>query len=220
MTSASRRQLFVTVAPALAVFVAIASCGALAHSDVEALMRDPMATAGLAPLTGLVSNLGVLAWCSAAATTLFGGWFLHRSRPGEHARFLLSLGVLTSYLGVDDFFQLHEELLRRYFGVSEKILYVALALIVLGYLVYFRQLMSTTSYPVLVASLVCLSVSVSIDAVFEPFLRGLGPGRILLEDGSKWLGIVAWSSYAVRTAFDFLVAETLGKGPRPVGGLA
>lgn len=77
------------------------------HLNVKDLFVDPIAKAGLSPHVGVFSNLGVLAFWSAA-TMAVGTSLLMQA--GEGRQFLLSLGCLIAILALDDLFHIHEEL--------------------------------------------------------------------------------------------------------------
>ncbi|WP_351077831.1 hypothetical protein, partial [Shewanella sp. CAL98-MNA-CIBAN-0140] len=62
--------------------------------------------------------------------------------------------------------------------------------------------------------LVFLGFSVVIDAILPPELwRLLGHWEYFIEDGAKWLGIVAWCSYFVNTSHQFLESEFSSTDP-------
>jgi hypothetical protein len=207
-----RRQLLTTFVPAGLLLAGLAVLGLGYGKDIGQLMREPTATAGLHPLTGLVSNLGVLLWAAAAAISFFSGSIVRGADRDSAAGFMFSSGCLSAYLCLDDFFQIHEDLVGRYFGIRERYVYVVLAIAVLAYLLRYRRLILRTNYSVLMISFMFLGASVVIDDFFEPWMQGLGQGRILIEDGAKWLGIAAWCSYHVRTACGLVADGVLPTG--------
>jgi hypothetical protein len=205
MSRISSRQLFVTFVPACLLLIALGVLGLGMGKNIGQFLREPMATAGLHPLAGVFSNLGVLMWAASASICLFAGFTIRDSGQGEIAGFLRSSGYLSAYLCCDDFFQVHEALIPTYLGIDEMYVYAAIATLVSMYLVFFGRLILSTSYLILIIAIAFLSTSVAIDAVFEPMLHGLGQGRIYIEDGTKFLGITAWCSYYVGTAHEFLI---------------
>ncbi len=82
---------------------------------------DPTATLGGHPLTGMQSNLGVLAWSATGAICLFAHTFL---RARQASSFFLWSGVITIALALDDFFHLHEFFAPRYLRIKEDIVYI------------------------------------------------------------------------------------------------
>ncbi len=202
-----RRQLLATFVPAGLLLFGLAILSLGYGKDIGLLLREPSATAGLHPLTGLVSNLGVLLWAASASVCFFAGSLVRRADQATAAGFMFFSGCLSAYLCLDDFFQIHEDLANRYFGIRERYVYLVLGMAVFVYLFRYRHLILRTHYSVLIISFMCLGASVVIDDIFEPFMQGLGQGRILIEDGTKWLGIAAWCSYQVRTAYGLVAGE-------------
>jgi hypothetical protein len=190
----------------LPLVIALAVLGLGFGKNIGLLLREPAATANLHPLTGLVSNLGVLLWCTTSSICVFAGLLVRRHGDlSGTANLLLSAGCLSGYLMLDDAFQIHEDLAARYFGIGEMYVYAALGLAAFWYLIRYRKLIVRTDIRLLALAIAFFSVSVAIDALFEPWLHGFGQGRILLEDGTKWIGICAWCGYHVQVAFESLL---------------
>ena len=75
--------------------------------------RDPAAVAKYHPAIGIVSNIGILYWCATASICFFCFAVLRNlEKQREFQRFILSSGLITSLLLVDDFFLLHENYLQ------------------------------------------------------------------------------------------------------------
>lgn len=193
-------QLLITFVPSLSMLAAMAVAGVLFQVDMDVMTRDVTATANVHPLTGILSNLGILLWCAAASICAFAAVTLRNVEPGEPFRFLLCSALLSGYLLLDDFFLFHDELAPRYLGVDEKLVYAALGIAVCAYLVAFRRVILQTHFAVLLLSLGFLGIAVVMDALLEPWLRRLGHWEYFFEDGAKWLGIASWCSYYVRTS--------------------
>lgn len=163
--------------------------------------RDPASLTGTHPLLGVVSNVGVIGWAAAATVCLFVGGMVRQegaSGPKAHwATFLVSAGLITVLLMVDDFFMLHDWILPRYFGLNEKVVFAAYGFLVIGWLVSFRRRIVETDYAALLLSIVFFGFSLVVD-FFQPEVEGrIGPWRVLLEDGAKLLGIVGWLGYFI-----------------------
>ena len=110
--------------------------------------------------------------------------------------FLFWSGLITSVLLLDDFFLLHDALIPRYLGLSEKVIFLGYGIVTAWYLLRFRHIVLGAEYAVLFVALVGFALSILIDA-FQS--RWPSPWRILFEDGFKLLGIVSWSTYLIRT---------------------
>lgn len=94
-----------------------------------ALTRDPAAHLRVPPYIGLLSEVGCVGWGVAAGFAAFG-WAKLRRAPGheELVRLLGRLALLTTFLGLDDLAQLHEEVYPRllnsfFFSFNSKVSY-------------------------------------------------------------------------------------------------
>lgn len=161
--------------------------------------QDPVQTLNGKPYMGMVSNIGILFWCGAAAILVFSSLVMIRmNRKGAKSSFALFSGVLTLLLLFDDLFMFHET-------VSET-LFFSVYFLSLGALVFFyMKLILETDYILWIISFLLLSMSVIIDVAARIGITL--PHSSLLEDCAKFLGIVTWFSYFARTAWMFLIQE-------------
>ena len=173
---------------------------------MASLIRDPVAILGGQFYHGLVSNIGILLWCAAAAICLFRGaenWLAGFLRRGG---FLLSAGVLTSMLLLDDFFLLHEQALPRFIGLSEKyFLIVYPAAVVLYIAAWWREIVRADPYLFLL-SLTFFAISNLIDVAFDYHFYEMPAGMevsasVILEEAAKFIGIAAWAVFHIRAAW-------------------
>ena len=161
----------------------------------EDLLLDPTFTGGLPWYTGLVSGIGVLIWTTAACAAAAGAFVSYLGGRRNAARFLAQGAVLALLLTLDDLFLLHG-VVGSMTGIGKpfNLLFVPGAVIVWA-IGHHREL-SRTSYQLLFAAGAALFCS----AASERFPGGdVGP-RLLVEDGFKLLGILAWTTYFVVTA--------------------
>lgn len=205
-------QLLITFVPSLTVLAAMAAAGVLFDVNMDVMTRDVSATANLHPLTGVLSNLGILLWSAAASICAFAAMTLRNARLREPFWFLLCSALLSAYLLFDDFFLFHDVLAPRYLGVDEKLVYAALGTAVCGYLIAFRRVILKTHFAVLLLALGFLGIAVVMDALLEPWLRRLGHWEYFFEDGAKWLGIASWCSYYVHTSHQLVVEHPRAAG--------
>lgn len=182
---------------------------------MASLVRDPVAILGGNFYHGLVSNLGVLLWCAAAAICLFRGAENWRAGFRGCGGFLLSAGLLTLVLLLDDFFLAHEQILPR-FGIPEK---VALAFypvaIVLYVWAYWRQILRADA-ALFLLSLAFFAVSSLIDVAFDHHFYETPAGlevsaSVILEEGAKFVGIAAWAVFHIRAAWMLGPADRSGR---------
>lgn len=162
------------------------------------MTQDVTALAGVHPLTGFLSSLGVLLWCVAASICFFAAWTLRNSKPGDIFWFLLFSALLSAYFLFDDLFQFHEELAYRYLGLKEKTVTAALLIAVFAYLIFFRRIILRTNFSILLSALGFFTTSVVIDQWLSH--------KYFFEDGAKWLGIASWCSYFTHTSYLFLAS--------------
>jgi hypothetical protein len=176
----------------------------LNNIPVATFTRDMAAIAEIHPLTGLLSNIGILMWSWAAAISGFTGLVLFRSTKASTGSFLLSSGCLTLVLLLDDLFMFHEDLAKRYFGFNEKVVYFGYVVITLLYfLFYWRHLFSSQHVTLLIMAFICFGASIGTDVFLEPRL-GAWPSYYLVEDGFKFIGIVSWLGYFALTSYSLL----------------
>ena len=136
---------------------------------------------------GCLSNLGVLLWCSTAAGCLFSAAGLLSDGRREEDYFLAYSGAITLILMIDDFLLFHKIVFPRMLGIPDELLFVSHFLAISFYLYRFKRIILRTDFILLVLAFVFLGVSFGADLL--PFrIRG----QFLVEDGSKFLGIVSW----------------------------
>jgi hypothetical protein len=207
MIKKSIRVLILCVVPSAMLLAVVALLSVARDIPVGMFMRDPAALADMDPLTGMLSNLGILLWCATAAISLFAAEVLYGAGRTGASRFLFWSATLTMVLMLDDLFQFHEDLAERYLGLGDEAVYVVLGLGTVGYLAAFGQTILRGQYaPLFAFAFALLGVSVSIDAVFERWLWRLGSWDVFVEDGAKFLGIASWCGYFVGTAYGLLTA--------------
>jgi hypothetical protein len=173
--------------------------------------RDTIAVADVPPYYGILSNLGVLIWGAAGSICFFSFYILKEMGNSKYNSFLL-LGVFISYLLLfDDFFTLHElgsNFLYRYYPMNhEYTIFGGYGLLVLFYLWYHKALILKSDFVFLFVALCFFALSIIVDHGYETlFSSEYNDIRYLVEDGSKFLGIVNWTIYQIRTIANFFKA--------------
>ena len=183
---------FIPAAGFLAVIGVMAAAG---HVDVRSMTQDVTSLGRIHPLSGLLSNLGILLWWSTASICLLSAAAVRGRDVPDLQSFLLWSGALSAYLALDDLFRIHETLAPRYAGIAERHVYAVLVVAVAAHLLVFWRVILGTEYRLLLLALLLLSSSVAMDTVIERWMRQLGQWEFFLEDGAKWLGIVSWCAY-------------------------
>ncbi len=185
--------------PALFALLALTLASRLAGISISYFTRDPSAIMGEPFYIGLLSNLGILLWCSSAVTCLFSFIvFQGVVKHTEFALFFLFSSVLTIVLLFDDLFLIHESVFPHYLNIPEKFFYVSYVIALLAYLARFRKTILKTEFLLLLLALNFFGLSIIID-LFQQTFHLLRPSLAdLIEDFSKFLGIIGWCTYFVR----------------------
>lgn len=192
----------------LLVLAVMAMVGVVYQIPVPMLSRDPTALGRLHPLAGLLSTLGVLLWCATAAVCLFSASIGGRLLAPPVRRFVLSAGLLSLYLMVDDAFQFHEDLSPNYLGLRERYVYLLLATAVAAYLFNFRHLIWRSRWWWLLLGLGGLGASAMADTLLLAITtEALGDWQYFVEDSFKWLGICCWAGYHMLSCADALAGR-------------
>jgi len=195
----NRKGLLMLYLPNVALLLLVAIAALSPQITVASLTRDMAATAKVHPLTGVVSNVGILLWCATAAICLFSSNLLRQRGAHRAAGFLLWSGLMTAGLLVDDFFMFHEYLAPVHLGIDEKVVLLGYVCITAVYLLQHRRLILEADYRLLVTALVLFIGSMMID------LADVGGWWNLAEDGCKLLGIASWLGYHAGRAKHWLV---------------
>lgn len=202
--------------PVVLAMVAVALQPWLLPSD---LLRDSQAVAAARgnahSAYGLISNLGILVMTLASGAALVGFAIL-RGTPGR-LRALLGCGALLSLaIVLDDLLLLHETLT---FAAWTRVLFAAAyAGAFAGFLVRFRAtIRQHLDVGLLLLAGAALGSSLLIDTLVEPATQL----SVLVEDGAKLLGFVAWSAFLLRTTMLALTqrADAAAGAPRARHGV-
>jgi hypothetical protein len=196
---ANRRGLLLLYLPIFALLFLVVFAAFDLHIPLSNLTRDMAAVANVHPFTGVVSNVGILLWCAAAAICLFSSSLLRQQGAHAEARFLLWAGLMTTALLFDDFFLFHEYLAPVHFHLNEKVVHASYACVTVAYLLRHRRLILGANYRLLVAALALFAGSMLLD------LSGGHSWWIFAEDGCKLLGIASWLGYHAGRARHWLV---------------
>ncbi len=209
-----------------ALLLVVAAIAVLRELDMGGIFRDPAQLLDVHPLLGGMSSLGIILWWVTAATCYFSFALSRRLGLSRGIQlFLITSALLTTILAIDDQFLIHDVLASKYLGLRERhVMLVYLALLG-GYLVANLSTIRRSEWVVLLASLAFFAGSVASDYIEQAAMTdvaSLGAGLdwgLFLEDGLKFLGIAAWSTYLVRFSYatlaDGLTGHSAEDRPRP-----
>jgi hypothetical protein len=180
---------------------------ATADVPLRRLMLDPTEVMHEPFYIGILANFGILLWTAAAAICLFMAVFLTDLVGKTWRDFFLMSGLLTLLLLLDDLLRIHDEILPVYLGIKGDFIGIAYMGLVFLYLLRFRGLVFQHPYGFLVMALGFFAISAAAD-VATTILKDLFPtdDRLLLEDGTKLLGIASWLAH-----FAYLSASVLSE---------
>ncbi|WP_237063669.1 hypothetical protein [Microbulbifer zhoushanensis] len=190
----------------LALLIALSAASESTGIPVGTFTRDPAAVLQGHFYVGILSNIGIVLWSASATICLFSALLLGM-KIGRRAicLFLLTSGLITSLVMLDDLFLFHEDIAPHFLHMRERYVLIAYALMILAYLAKFRTTILETDFVPFAIALGFFFLSVFIDKNSFDWL----PDPYLLEDGAKFAGIVFWLFYFSRTAYQGL-AVTCG----------
>jgi len=207
-----RRQL-ISLAPLGALWLVgiavLAAARLQTATPLEFLFLDPAHLTGTPWYTGALSNLGILIWTCGVTFAAAGAWVASRTDRSAAARFLAFGALATAILLLDDVFAFHSGLLKNTVGIPKTIAQAMVVAPTIIWVVAFRDDILRTRSALLVAGLGSFAGSVLVDAG----LALTGDTALLVEDGLKFLGILAWAQYFVITARD-IAASTINAALR------
>jgi hypothetical protein len=207
MKNIPARQLLITLVPALVILAAIAAASILFHVSIKDMTNDVSEIMDIHPLSGFLSNLGILLWTATASVCFFAAMTLRARESREMFWFLLFSAMLSAYLMLDDLFRIHEFLAFLYLGVKEKFVVGGVGLAVCAYLISFRSVILRTNYGVFILAMGFLTISAGVDMTPARWFGEHGEWVNFYEEGAKWLGIACWCSYYVRTSYQILISH-------------
>lgn len=167
--------------------LALVALGAATNTPLAMLTRDVAATLGAKFYIGLLSGIGALLWCATATTCFLGAAVLRRApSQRECAGFLLGCGVLLAFLGLDDFFMLHE-VVYPHIGLEEGVLIVFYAAGLLWLILRYRSVLLDSEILLWAVGALLFVISVLVD--------GFVKDATAFEDIPKAAGICTWLCY-------------------------
>ena len=162
-------------------------------------VRDPASIADERSYFGMISNIGAMLWAAAVAVALFTYVVLRRDGADRRKTlFFLFAGLLTLLLLLDDLFLFHENF-KWETGLPELLIYALYGALFLLFMRAFLPVLLRTEVAVVLLAGGFFAFSTAYDV-------GVGAWHAddLFEDGSKFFGILTWSAYLARAAFQAL----------------
>ncbi|MBD2577588.1 hypothetical protein [Oscillatoria sp. FACHB-1406] len=146
------------------------------------------------PYLGLLTNISELLWCISATVCLFSFFLLKALRERRKADyFILYAGILLAILLIDDMFRI-TLMLALFAKVPKVVMYSIYGGAAIAYGLYFWRRILLTPYVLLILSGFLFVLSALADSTH---FQGTGT-PIMLEDGTKFLGILNIAIYFSR----------------------
>ena len=177
------------------------------------LTRDTVATLQGHRLTGLVSNMGIVIWATSASICFFSYKLYSQSHSSSRlTQFFFWSGLFTFLLLMDDLFLLHEE--SSFLPIPKELPYLLYLSILLLYLSRFRKILFKKQSALFWLSLLFFAFSVLIDFAESSISR-----TTFIEDCFKFLGIVSWAGFLIKTSFQEVTSSLNSKQENQFSGV-
>lgn len=196
-----REKAFLVSSIYLPVFILLGFISIQNKVPVPLLLRDVFSSADIPSYTGLISNMGIFLWAVSGSICCFS-YFVFLNKSKRILCFLLYGTGLSFLMMLDDGLLLHERFFQNYFHISEELVLMIYGCLVLLFLISCRRIIGQSDFIFLVLAIFFFALSINFDLAFPTEeIHNQIPFLMLLEDGSKLLGIVSWSSYFVGFSF-------------------
>ncbi|MEM9331337.1 MAG: hypothetical protein AAGA53_08415 [Pseudomonadota bacterium] len=179
--------------------------------DPRLLLLDPMIAAEVSgdccqTYYGFFSTLGVIFWMFTTAICGFAALILFAvSAARWRLIFALFAFGFTGWLGFDDAFLFHENIAPK-IGMPQELVLLVYCALAAGYTLAGWRIIRRCDWQLFIAAGACLAASLGIDTI----LHSTDPGVVILEDGSKFAGIVFWFSFHLSAMRQILLEEIKG----------
>jgi hypothetical protein len=191
------------------VIVLWAILGASASDDAQ-LLLDPAAAAGMPWFTGLISNLGILAWTLGAVAAAAAAHIAHLGSRDRAATFLRHAAIVGGLMTFDDLFQLHSSVFPKVFGIPKAAVLFVYGMGIAAWALTHAIEIVRTRWGLLFAAGVAMSLSIAVDQISTG-----QDWALLAEDGAKFLGVLSWAAYFTLTARDIASSVIADLGGPP-----
>ncbi len=169
--------------------------------SLEMLTEDASSLQGDAWFLGLISTAGICLLAASAGIAFFAGNFRKKIHGGPRkTSALMWLSFCSLILLADDSMMIHETVAKTLPIIPEAIIQALVGLIIIATLLVFSRAIGP-SFIYAAPALVAWTVSVCADMLQNEAM----PAILLIEDGSKLLGIILWFTFIVDLANRYFV---------------
>lgn len=195
---------------ATVAFVAVGVVYALAWGlakarDIEpiVLTEDPASILDGPFYTGTFQYATFVGWWTAALLSGVTASLLHKRGQRRLAGPLFAFCIISTWLAVDDMFQVHEVLLDEHAGIPQYVTFTAYGLIAFFVFWHARWFIATTDWLLLALFAVLFGAGQLLDQAGDE----LGHHYATPEKGFELLGVTAWVLYVARSSLRYLTVR-------------
>ncbi len=198
--------LFKLFFPGIMLLLILIAFSYLTDTYFGLLSRDVNGIHNAPPYIGMLSNTGILIWAFTVAV-LFLSYKLSTilDQDKKQSGFLLFSGGLTLLMLIDDMFLFHDYVIPVYLNLHDSIFYFIYGISVILIFYFYFNLILKTDYILFIAAFVFFGMSGFFSESFYYFGIKL-PQPHILEDGTKFIGILCWFFYFVRTSYRYILS--------------
>ena len=182
---------------------------ALTHTYFGLFSRDVNGIYDAPPYIGILSNVGIVLW-SFTVAVLFLTYKLSKVLDSNKklSGFLIFSGGLSLLMLIDDLFMLHDYVFPIYLHFHDSIFYFIYGISVIMIFYFYFDLILKSDYLLFLAAFGFFALS----GFFSESIYYFGikiPHQHIFEDGTKFIGIISWFFYFIRTCYRYILNKNL-----------
>jgi len=186
--------LFILPVLAIVVMALIARTSLIYDIPVYMFTKDMADLANLHPFAAVASSLGAFLMCATAACCLFA-FSVTRETGRQIPWHVLAVGLFSLYLAADDFYEFHDRLFPREFGIPQQLVHASIVIAAAAITLRWWRLFLAYRPWLLASALFFLGFSMAFDLFDEALLKMLSHWQYFWEDSAKLVGISVWATY-------------------------
>jgi hypothetical protein len=198
--------LFKIFLPGVILLLLLIFFSFLTRIDFGLLSRDVNGIFDAPPYVGMLSNIGCILWSFTVAVLFFTYVLLIKLGDlKKQSRFILFSGALSLLLLVDDMFLLHEYVMPVYLKFHDSIFYFIYGFSVILIVYFYFRIILQSDFLLFISAFVLFALS-AFFSESQDYFNIVIPYQHILEDGTKFLGILIWFIYFTSTSYTFIIS--------------
>lgn len=199
MRSVFNLKTLTLLVPVSLVIALIAAVDVSTREELVGEMIDKVAPGHF----GLVSNLTIAFWLIGGSAACVVAAALWSPDPGrrESAMFMGTMGLAGLWLGWDDAYVMHEQVLPEHLGVGQSTISAAYGVGLLALLARFRRQLPGRYASLLGGALLAMAASEIVDQF------ATNGSHNVLEESLKFVGVYFWAAFLALRGMSSLRAE-------------